>query len=208
MPKDATKLKKRKAAKFDYGLDYKNLNLRDRPQLYHIGLGEQGVLSVEPYKSEILPLWRFKTPDIAEKSSQELKAKFYEYLEQNDFIGMDMTRKFIQMGVTRSRRYANWSGGKKYTGELDDEGKKIKVEKGPEDEIKAHSARIFGVVLKQVQENDEYKRMAEAHREQYEYDAVSHEKVKTEEGRLEAAKDIEHRPRTRSRSVKKEEVEE
>ncbi len=51
--------------KFDYSLDYKTLNFRDRPDLYRIGRGEQGVLLVEPYKSEILPYWRFKTPQIA-----------------------------------------------------------------------------------------------------------------------------------------------
>jgi hypothetical protein len=40
---------------FDYDLDYKNLDLRDQPELYRVGRGEQGVLLVEPYKSEILP---------------------------------------------------------------------------------------------------------------------------------------------------------
>lgn len=167
MPK-ATRQKKIPNAKFDYSLDFKNLDLRAHPELYKIGLGEQGVLSVEPYKSELVCLWRFKTPDIARTSSQDLKAKFYEYLENDDFIGMDMTRKFIQMGVTRARRYANWSGGKKYTGELDENGKKIKVIKGPEDKVKAECARIFGVVLKEVQENEAYKRKAEEHRERYE----------------------------------------
>ena len=29
-------------------------------------------------------------------------------------MGADMTRKFIQMGMTRARRYANWKGGRKY----------------------------------------------------------------------------------------------
>lgn len=175
MPK-ATKSRRKK---FDYDLNYKDLDLRSKPELYTIGLGEQGVLSVEPYKSEILPLWRFKTPDIAKTSSEELKEKFYEYLDRKDFIGMDMTRKFIQMGVTRARRYANWKGGKKYTGEVDDAGKKIKVTKGPEDEVKAESARIFGVVLKEVQSNEEYIRMAEEHRARYE--AVKTE-VKDESG--------------------------
>ena len=47
---------------FDYSLDYKTINFRDRPDLYRVGRGEQGVLLVEPYKSEILPYWRFKTP--------------------------------------------------------------------------------------------------------------------------------------------------
>ena len=59
-------------AKFDYSLDYKNLNLREHPELYRIGVGEQGVLLVEPYKSEILPHWRFRTPEIARESSQKI----------------------------------------------------------------------------------------------------------------------------------------
>ncbi|MFS0725323.1 DUF4385 family protein [Paenibacillus sp. 1P07SE] len=39
---------------FDYELDYDKLDLRAHPELYTIGRGEQGVLMVEPYKSEIL----------------------------------------------------------------------------------------------------------------------------------------------------------
>lgn len=65
---------------------------------YQIGRGEQGVLSFEPYKSDILPLWKFRTVPIAQKSSRDLWQKFAEFNEQNDFVGMDMTRKFIQMG--------------------------------------------------------------------------------------------------------------
>ena len=64
---------------------------------YRIGRGEQGVLTFEPYKSEILPLWRFKTPAIAQKSSSEIYARFLEYDQKVDFVGMDMARKFIQM---------------------------------------------------------------------------------------------------------------
>ena len=45
---------------FDYLLNYKNLNLRLQPELYRMGKGEQGVLLVEPYKSEILPFWNLK----------------------------------------------------------------------------------------------------------------------------------------------------
>ena len=56
---------------FDYSLDYKSIDFRKHPERYQIGKGEQGVLLVEPYKSEILPHWRFKTPEIAEESSQK-----------------------------------------------------------------------------------------------------------------------------------------
>ena len=64
---------------------------------YRIGRGEQGVLTFEPYKSEILPLWRFKTPTIARKSSKQIYDKFLEYDQKGDFVGMDMCRKFLQM---------------------------------------------------------------------------------------------------------------
>lgn len=64
---------------------------------YRIARGEQGVLTFEPYKSMLLPYWRFRTPDIARKSSRELWEKFKEFDVEEDFVGMDMARKFIQM---------------------------------------------------------------------------------------------------------------
>ena len=42
------------------GIDY-----RAEPERYRVGKGEQGVLICEPYKGELVPLWRFKTPEIA-----------------------------------------------------------------------------------------------------------------------------------------------
>ena len=135
---------------FDYTLDYKNLNLRSSPELYVIGKGEQGVLTVEPYKSEILPYWRFKNPEVAADSSEKIFSLFLEYIRNNDFVGADMARKFLQMGYTRARRYANYQGGKKYEGPVPEDkkgvsgshGRKLK-ERGPEDPIKAQSAKIF-----------------------------------------------------------------
>ncbi len=88
---------------FDYSLDFKNIDFREHPELYRVGKGEQGVLLVEPYKSEILPYWRFKTPEIARESSERIYQMFLEYLERDDFVGADMARKFLQMGYTRSR---------------------------------------------------------------------------------------------------------
>jgi len=92
---------------FDYSVDFKNLDFRQHPELYRVGKGEQGVLLVEPYKGEILPFWRFKTPEIARESSSKIYSLFLEYLDREDFVGADMARKFLQMGYTRSRRYAN-----------------------------------------------------------------------------------------------------
>lgn len=61
---------------FDYDLDFDAIDFRKQPELYRVGRGEQGVLLVEPYKSEILPHWRFKTPDIAKKSAEEIMELF------------------------------------------------------------------------------------------------------------------------------------
>src|ERR1700755_3427649 len=99
---------------FDYSLDFKGVDFRKHPDLYRVGKGEQGVLLVEPYKSEILPHWRFKTPQIARKSASAIYKMFLHYKAKDDFVGMDMARKFLQMGYTRSRRYANHKSGRKY----------------------------------------------------------------------------------------------
>jgi hypothetical protein len=107
--------------KFNYDLDFDTTDFRARPELYRIGVGEQGVLLVQPYKSELLPFWRFKTEEIAQESAGKLYEMFEQYLEKEDFVGADMARKYIQMGFTRARRYANHPSGRKYA-EGDDPG--------------------------------------------------------------------------------------
>jgi Domain of unknown function (DUF4385) len=123
--------------KFDYNLDFKTIDFRQQPELYRVGKGEQGVLLVQPYKSEILPHWKFRTPDIARQSAQTIYNLFLEYKARQDFVGMDMARKFLQMGYTRSRRYANHKSGRKYAKES-----KV-ILPYMEDPIKAESAKIF-----------------------------------------------------------------
>ncbi|MCY7352323.1 MAG: DUF4385 domain-containing protein [Cytophagaceae bacterium] len=100
---------------FPYHLDFKSTDFRQYPNLYRVGVGEQGVLLVEPYKSEILPHWRFRTPEMARISAEKIYELFAAYLKTNEFVGADMARKFLQMGYTRARRYANHRTGKKYT---------------------------------------------------------------------------------------------
>ena len=101
---------------FDYELDYKNIDftIEENRKLYRIGRGEQGVLLVRPYTNDICSHWRFVNETIARKSANKIYSMFCDYKEQQDFIGMDMARKFLEMGFTRSRRYANHSDGRKY----------------------------------------------------------------------------------------------
>ena len=101
---------------FDYDLDYKSLAFTDEEirKLYRIGRGEQGVLLVRPYTNDICSHWRFKTPQEAVVSSNKIYAMYLDYKDEKDFIGMDMCRKFLEMGFTRARRYANHNSGRKY----------------------------------------------------------------------------------------------
>ena len=69
---------------------------------------------VRALQSSLFPHWRFKTPDIARKSSQELRDKFLQYEKEGDFVRMDMTKKFLQKGMTRAKRYTNYKGGRKH----------------------------------------------------------------------------------------------
>lgn len=145
---------------FDYDLDFDSIDFREEPGKYRVGRGEQGVLLVEPYKSEILQHWRFKTPEIAKESSEKIYAMFEEYKKNDDFVGMDMSRKFLQMGYTRSRRYANYKGGKKYDDDGDINDRDI-------DEEKAESARIFEEKWIKVREDEEYLEKKRAHQKEY-----------------------------------------
>src|SRR3569623_2094193 len=92
----------------------RDVDYRREPHRYRIGRGEEGVLTVQPYKGELLPLWRFATPARAKASTAALWKRFLEYGRSGDFVGMDMARKYLQMGFTRSRRYVNHRGGRKF----------------------------------------------------------------------------------------------
>ena len=126
---------------FDYELDYRRIDfsLEENRKLYRIGRGEQGVLLVRPYTHDICPYWRFVNETIARKSANKIYSMFCDYKEHQDFIGMDMARKFLEMGFTRSRRYANHPSGRKYA-------KDGSIRPQSSDALhceKARSARIF-----------------------------------------------------------------
>ena len=140
---------------FDYTLDFDNIDYRKNPELYIIGRGEQGVLLCEPYKSEICKHWRFRTPEIAYKSANTIAAMFNGYLDVGNFVGADMCRKFLMMGWTRARRYANHRNGKKY----DDNGRIKPQEKDHFTCDKAESARIFKRVYDSARTNKTYRNM-------------------------------------------------
>jgi hypothetical protein len=146
---------------FNYDRDFKTIDFRKQPELYQVGKGEQGVLSVEPYKSEILPHWRFKNPEVARDSASYLYGMFLAYRKLDDFVGMDMARKFLQMGFTRARRYANHSSGRKYK-----EGTREMLPMDL-DSVKAESANIFYKIYQMANADEHYLARRKNHKEKY-----------------------------------------
>ena len=153
------------------GLDLESLDLRAHPENYRVGRGEQGVLRVQPYKDELLPLWRFRTAEVARESAAAIRSRFDEYVAAGDLVGADMARKFLQMGYTRARRYANHPGGRTYDGPVPDGRRgqsgahgRSELPRGPEDPEKAEAARVFKAAWDSVEEVTTYTDWRAGHR--------------------------------------------
>ena len=139
---------------FDYDLDYKNIDftVEENRKLYRILRGEQGVLLVRPYTDDICSYWRFVNESVARKSADKIYSMFVDYKDKQDFIGMDMARKFLEMGFTRSRRYANHPSGKKYA----EDGSVRPQSADALYSEKARSARVFKEVRDRAAKDEKY----------------------------------------------------
>jgi hypothetical protein len=152
-----------------------DIDYRQHPECYRIGRGQQGVLTCEPYKSEIGRYWRFKTPTIALESAEKIYSMFLSYVKIGDFVGADMAKKYLHMGFTRARRYANHASGRKWAkvepsrgGNAEAVWKVLPREKDSRTNEKAKSAEIFYAFWKLARENSDYLAMRSAHKEKYE----------------------------------------
>ena len=131
-----------------------DINYREHPERYKVGKGEQGELICQPYKAEIGQHWRFKTQEIATESSIRIFELFEQYIRQNDFVGADMARKYLQMGYTRARRYANYKRGVKYQKDND-----YKLNPRGTGEAEKAAAEIFYKKYKEAEANPVYKHL-------------------------------------------------
>jgi len=138
-----------------------DVDFREHPEEYEVGRGEQGAFKVQPYKDELLPDWTVKTLEAAEESAETIFEQFQQYKRNDDFVGMDMARKYLQMGYTRAMRYAKYPGGQKY-----EDGEEREPEEWYDDE-KREIALRFEAKWERVREDDEYRRLKDEHREKY-----------------------------------------
>ena len=139
-----------------------DIDFREHPEEYEIGRGEQGVFKVQPYKDELLPLWSVKTLPDAEEGAAAIYERFREYRADDDFPGMDMARKYLQMGYTRAMRYAKYPGGRKYA----EDGSQRQSREWADPE-KREIALVYEEYLDRVREDEEYRDRKAEHREKY-----------------------------------------
>ena len=139
-----------------------DVDYKQNPLKYRIGRGQQGVLICQPYKSELYQYWRFKTPEEAQKSASKIYKMFLQYIDNDEFVGADMAKKYLHMGFTRSRRYWNHSSGKKWTN--DGEWKVLPYDRT--EQRFYDSSLIFQRYWKRARENKDYLQMKKQHRSQ------------------------------------------
>jgi hypothetical protein len=143
-----------------------DLDFGAHPERYRHTSDERGVFKIEPYKSELLPLWTISDLDAAREAAVAIHDRFETYRAERDFVGMDMARKYLQMGWTRALRYAKYPGGRKYRS--DDRGNR--VERDPQewyDAEKREISQVYRAYLDRVREDEQYLACKERHRERY-----------------------------------------
>ena len=133
-----------------------DVDYKQNPLKYRIGRGQQGVLICQPYKNELYPLWKFRTSKLAKKSCDDIYNKFMEYLNNDDFVGADMAKKYLHMGFTRARRYWNHSSGRKWENK-DGEWKVLPYDKN--EKRFWISSNIFLNYWKRARTNEKYLRL-------------------------------------------------
>lgn len=127
-----------------------DVDFRASPERYRVERGEQGAFKVDPYKSELLPLWGYADRETADEAGEVIYRKFREYRARGEFPGMDMARKYLQMGYTRAMRYARYPGGKKY-----DDGE-VRDPEHWADHDKREAALIFETWYERVEADEAY----------------------------------------------------
>jgi hypothetical protein len=95
----------------------KNINYYKNNELYIYTSNTDGLNVVQPYKDQ---LYQYSNVSNTKKNSNILYNIFLEYIKNNDLIGADMTRKFIQSLsdvknynnklklIQQNKSYLNW----------------------------------------------------------------------------------------------------
>jgi hypothetical protein len=137
-----------------------SLDYSRHPERYRTGAAAQDVLRAEPYASELLPYLHFRDEKSAHHAAQGMYNMFMHYRDLSDFVGMDMARKFLEMGWMRTRRYAG-----KVSGILHSGTGRLPASK---DFAMASASKAFYRLLQRVRNDALYVHLKGRHRSLYE----------------------------------------
>tara|TARA_A200000159_G_C7331017_1_gene342924 strand:+ start:1990 stop:2418 length:429 start_codon:yes stop_codon:yes gene_type:complete len=75
-----------------------NINYKLKPLMYEVTNDLGGMYICEPYKTDLLSAWKFADSKVSKSSALKLKEMFFEYVKQGDFVGADLTKKYLKAG--------------------------------------------------------------------------------------------------------------
>tara|TARA_B100001057_G_C22807810_1_gene934196 strand:- start:557 stop:952 length:396 start_codon:yes stop_codon:yes gene_type:complete len=78
-----------------------NINYEENPLLYTYSEDCGGMYTCNPYKKELLKIWKFLDEESSRKSANDLYIYFLEKIREGDFVGADLAKKYILAGSTR-----------------------------------------------------------------------------------------------------------
>jgi hypothetical protein len=73
------------------------------PGRYPVDMDDEQVLQVAPYAARLLPYWRYASADDAARSAAALYEWYTRFKEAGDFVGMDVARRLLRLGLKRTR---------------------------------------------------------------------------------------------------------
>ena len=140
------------------------INVKENPELYIVDNGLKGMYTFEPYKSLLLPLFKYKSQKAAKRSTEKLLYQFNKNLGE-DFIACNMCVKYLRAGVIFSRRYNRYGKSGRVYDENGERKGMLKIK--DRDKEKMDITRMYEKALKECVSNEEYKGMKKVFHEKY-----------------------------------------
>ena len=73
-----------------------DINYTKDPMKYVYSSGLGGMYVCKPYKQVLMGMLKFINPEAARISAESIYNQFLSYLESRDFVGADLSRKYLQ----------------------------------------------------------------------------------------------------------------
>jgi len=75
-----------------------DINYKLKPLLYEVTNDLGGMYVCEPYKTDLLQVWKFKDAQTSKSSASKIKDMFFDYIKKKDFVGADLAKKYLKAG--------------------------------------------------------------------------------------------------------------